>query len=210
MAESARQALSILRDPGQFQWYAIPLLALVAYVYANEAEKKNWPVIFAGLTYFGLDVFIEIVNSLIFHFTRFAPAWGTPGRTAFLLLIGMNVEIFFMFAIVGLVMSKFLPRDRKAKILGIPGRVAVAGGAAVFCAAVECLLNYTGALTWEYPWWNTGAAAIVIFCGYFLFFNLSFLVHDMPSVRRQTLAVSALLATDAALFILFAAVLKWI
>ena len=41
MADSARQALSILRDAGQFQWYVIPMLALVAYVYANEIEKKN-------------------------------------------------------------------------------------------------------------------------------------------------------------------------
>ena len=39
MAESARQALSILRDGSQFQWYVIPLFALVVYVYATEVEQ---------------------------------------------------------------------------------------------------------------------------------------------------------------------------
>jgi hypothetical protein len=112
MAESARQALAILRDASQFKWYVIPLLSLVAYVYANEIEKKNWNVVSAGLTYFGLDIFIEIVNSLIFHFTQYAPAWGTPGKTAYLILIGLNIEICFMFALVAVVMSKLLPKDK--------------------------------------------------------------------------------------------------
>lgn len=210
MTESARQALLILRDPGQFQWYVIPLLALVAYVYATEVQNRNWNVIFAGLTYFGLDICIEIVNSLIFHFTGYAPAWGTPGATAFLLLIGMNIEIFFMFAVVGLVMAKFLPAERHGKILGLPGRPAVILTAGAFCAAVECLLNYTGALTWEYPWWNTGPAALVIFGGYSLFFTISFHVHDMKTMRAQVTAVSALLGFDLALIAFLGGVLKWI
>jgi hypothetical protein len=210
MAHSAQQALSILRDASQFQWYVIPLLALVTYVYANEVEKKNWNVVFAGLTYFGLDIFIEIVNSLIFHFTQYAPAWGTPGKTAFLLLIGMNIEICFMFALVGLVMSKFLPGDRSAKVFGIPGRLAVGIGAAVLCAAVEVCLNATGALTWEYPWWNSGAASIIIASGYFLFFMLSFWVHDMETLRRKIVTVGSILGVDIACFAIFGCILKWI
>lgn len=210
MAESARQALLILRDPAHFQWYVIPLLALVAYVYANEVERGNWNAVFAGLTYFALDIFIEIVNSLIFHVTQFAPAWGTPGRTAYLLLIGMNIEICFMFALVGLVMSKFLPRDKSAAVLGIPGRVAVALGAAALCAAVEVTLNILGVLTWEYPWWNKGPAAVIIGGGYFLFFTISFLIHDMNNTRRQTLAVGAMLTVDALCLVVFGGMLKWI
>jgi hypothetical protein len=210
MTDSARQALLILRDPGQFQWYVIPLLALVTYVYATEAQNRNWNVIFAGLTYFGLDICIEIVNSLIFHFTGYAPAWGTPGATAYLLLIGMNIEIFFMFAIVGLVMAKFLPGDRKAKILGMPGRAAVIVCAGALCAGVECLLNATGALTWEYPWWNTGPAALIIFGGYSLFFTVSFWVHDMKTMRAQVTTVGALLGFDVALLVILGGLLKWI
>jgi len=39
--ELTRQALSILRSPENFQWYIIPLLALVVYVYTNEISKKK-------------------------------------------------------------------------------------------------------------------------------------------------------------------------
>lgn len=210
MTESAAQALTILRDPSQFKWYVIPILTLVVYVYANEAQKKNWNVIFAGLTYFALDIFIEIVNSLIFHFTQYAPAWGTPGATAYLLLIGMNIEIFFMFALVGLVMSKFLPEVKSMKILGIPNRTIFIAFAGAICAAIECALNYTGALTWEYPWWNTGPAAIVIFGGYSLFFTISFTVHDMKQRTSQILTVGSLLALDLILIVIFMGALKWI
>ena len=45
----ALQAQGILRDGANFQWYVIPMLAGVFYVYANEMEKKNYPIILAGL-----------------------------------------------------------------------------------------------------------------------------------------------------------------
>ena len=41
MSEAAQQALGILRDPGQFKWYVIPILAFVFYVYVVEVEKKT-------------------------------------------------------------------------------------------------------------------------------------------------------------------------
>ena len=210
MAESARQALLILRDPGQLQWYVIPLLTLVAYVYATEVERRNWNVIFAGLTYLGLDVFIEIVNSLIFHFTQFAPAWGTPGSTAYLLLIGMNIEIFFMFSLVGIVMSKFLPEDKNTKVFGVPGRLAVGVGAAALCAGVEVILNIAGVLTWEYPWWNRGPASLIIFGGYFLFFSISFMVHDLQPMGKKIAVVGTIFAVNILCVIVFGFALKWI
>ena len=49
--ESSVQALSILRDGSQFQWYVIPLLVIVLYVYAVEIEKRNWNVLLAGLAH---------------------------------------------------------------------------------------------------------------------------------------------------------------
>ena len=39
LTESATQALSILRDASLFQWYVIPLFALVVYVYSVEIER---------------------------------------------------------------------------------------------------------------------------------------------------------------------------
>ncbi len=39
--ESALEAMSILRDGSLFQWYVIPLFALVVYVYSVEIERRN-------------------------------------------------------------------------------------------------------------------------------------------------------------------------
>jgi len=39
--DSTVQALNSLRDPSYFQWYIIPLLAFVVYVYAVEIERKK-------------------------------------------------------------------------------------------------------------------------------------------------------------------------
>lgn len=49
LTESASQALAILRDPSQFQWYVVPLLLIVIYIYNVEFGKKNWSIFFAGL-----------------------------------------------------------------------------------------------------------------------------------------------------------------
>jgi hypothetical protein len=38
---AALEALSRLRDPGHFQWYVVPLFAIVVYFYSLEIERKN-------------------------------------------------------------------------------------------------------------------------------------------------------------------------
>lgn len=63
--ELTQQALSILRYPGNYQWFVIPLLALVIYVYTNEISKKNWKGIAAGLSLYLVHWFYEIMNALI-------------------------------------------------------------------------------------------------------------------------------------------------
>lgn len=208
--ESAAQALKILRDGSLFQWYVIPLFAFVVYVYASEIEKKNWSLVFAGLTYWGLDWFNEIWNGLVFHFTQYAPVWGTPGKSAFVILIGLNIEICFMFAIAGIVFAKMLPPDKKLKILGIPNRLFFAIAGAIFCVFVEVLLNSVGALTWDYSWWNAGAPWLIFLFGYFYFFFVSFWVYDMTSTKKQAITVSIILGFDIFCLILFGAILKWI
>jgi hypothetical protein len=208
--EAASQAIKILRDASLFQWYVIPLLALVVYVYAAEVEKRNWSLVLAGLAFWGMDWFNEIWNGLVFHFTNYAPVWGAPGKTAFLILIGLNIEICFMFAIAGVVFSKLLPAERKLRILGVPNRLFVAATGSAFCVFVEYLLNSAGALTWDWPWWGRRAPWLIFLVGYLPFFLVAFWVHDMESVRRKVRAVGAIYAFDAACLVLFAAVLKWI
>ncbi|GHE12729.1 hypothetical protein [Streptomyces alanosinicus] len=69
MTEHARAARELLRDNGHFAWYVVPLLLIVIYVYAVEAERRIWNVLFAGLALWGMDWFNEIWNALVFHFT---------------------------------------------------------------------------------------------------------------------------------------------
>jgi len=209
-AESALQALQILRDPTQFVWYVITLFALVVYVYAVEFERENWSLIFAGLAFWGMDWFNEIWNGLVFHFTNYAPVWGAPGKTAFLILIGLNIEICFMFAIAGIAFAKLLPKDKTLKILGLNNRLVLAIVGSIFCVFVEILLNGAGALTWEYPWWSASAPWLIFLIGYLPFFLVSFWVFDMPSVKQKINTVGVIFAVDIAGLILFAAVLGWI
>ncbi|MCX6030027.1 MAG: hypothetical protein NT169_12120 [Chloroflexi bacterium] len=63
--EATQQALDILRSGEPFQWYVITLLALVVYVYFNEAAKKNWRGIAAGLSLYAVHWLYEIANALI-------------------------------------------------------------------------------------------------------------------------------------------------
>lgn len=208
--DAAQRALTILRDGSQFQWYVIPFLMLVLYIYAVEIERRNWNLVFAGLALWGVDWFNEIWNGLVFHFTQYAPVWGAPGRTAYLILIGLNIEICFMFACAGIVVAKTLPADKNMKILGLPNRWVLAVCASAFCVFVEFFLNAVGALTWDYWWWNMRAPLLILIFGYLTFFVVSFWVHDMPTVRRKAQTVAAIFAFDAVCLIVFAGVLKWI
>jgi len=208
--DAASEASRILRDGSQFQWYVIPLFALVVYVYAVEIERRNWNLVFAGLAFWGMDWFNETWNGLVFHFTDYAPLWGAPGRTAYLILIGLNIEICFMFAIAGVVFSKTLPPDKKMKVLGVPNRLLFAVAGSAFCVFVEVLLNAVGALTWDYAWWNVGAPWLIFLIGYLPFFLVAFWVHDMERVRTKAAAVGAIFAFDIVCLVVFGAVLKWI
>ena len=208
--EAAQQALSILRDGSQFQWYVIPLFALTVYVYAQEIERQNWNLLFAGLAFWGMDWFNEIWNGLVFHFTQYAPVWGAPGKTAYLILIGLNIEICFMFAIAGIAFSKTLPRNKDLRILGIPNRLVIAVAGAIFCVFVEILLNAVDALTWDFSWWSTGAPWLIFLLGYLPFFLVSFWVHDMESTKRKARVVGCIYAVNLSCLIVFGAVLGWI
>ena len=209
-SEAAARALSILRDGSQFSWYVIPLFAFVVYVYAVEIERRNWSLVFAGLAYWGMDWFNEIWNSLVFHFTGYAPVWGAPGDTAYLILIGLNIEICFMFAVAGVAFGKMLPPDPKLKILGIPNRLVIAVGGAAFCVFIEVLLNAIGALTWDYAWWSASAPWLIFLFGYLYFFLVSFWVYDMPTVRAKATTVGIVYAVDLVAILMFGVILGWL
>jgi hypothetical protein len=208
--DAAARALEILRDGSQFKWYVISLFAFTVYVYTVEIERKNWNLIMAGLAFWGMDWFNEIWNSLVFHFTQHAPVWGAPGQTAYLILIGLNIEICFMFAIAGIAFSKMLPKDQKLKIIGIPNRIVFAIIGSAFCVFVEVLLNKIGVLTWDYPWWNAKAPWLIFLFGYLTFFLVSYWVFDMESIKKKVQVVGAIYAVDILALLIFGVILKWI
>ena len=206
----ASEALSHLRDGSMFQWYVITLFALTVYVYAVEIERKNWNVVFAGLAFWGMDWFNEIWNSLVFHFTNYAPVWATPGKSAYIILIGLNIEISFMFAVAGVAFAKMLPQDKTLKILGMPNRLFFALINSAFCVFVEVLLNAVDALTWDYSWWDAGSPVLIFLFGYLHFFLVSYWVHDMQTVSRKLKTVGIIYSVDIFGIILFGFILGWI
>lgn len=210
MTENAIRALSHLRDSNDFQWYVIPLLAIVFYIYTVETEKRNWNLVLAGLAFWGADWLNEILNSLVLRFTGVAPIWAEPGPTAYLILVGLNIETMFMFAIAGIVWTKMLHPDKNAKYLGFPNRWAVAVFGSIFCVVIEYFLNSANALTWDYSWWNRSMPFLIFIFGYLWFFVFAFWVYDMKTMKQKLQTVGALWAVNIIAFIVFAGFLKWI
>ena len=186
------------------------MLSFVFYIYTVEVEKRNCSLVLAGLAFWCMDWFNEIWNSLVFHFTNYAPVWGAPGRTAFLILIGLNIETCFMFAVSGIIWSKMLLPDKKAKILGIPNRIFIAVAGSAFCVFVEYLLNSVGAFTWDYSWWGRSAPWLIFLIGYLIFFIAAFWVFDMKSLKNKLITAGTNWAVDILTLILFLPVLHWI
>jgi len=202
---ATQTALSILRQGDHFQWYVIALLALVVYIYFNEISNKNWKGLAAGLALYSVHWFYEILNALIQHFSGHA-LWTVPTGTAFLLLIGVGIELSFMFSVAGLVMSKILPANPKMKILGINNRLLFAIGNAAFFAIVEIFLAKTPAFVWVYPWWGAFPVFLTVYIPFFL---AAFYCFDWKP-RTQISFIGVFAALDLLLLGVFAGWLGWI
>jgi len=210
VTEASEQALKILRDESLFQWYLIPLFAFVVYVYAVEVERRNWSGVFAGLAFYGMDLFNETWNALVLHFTDRSAVWTTPDDTAYLIFVGLTIEISVMFAVAGVAFTKMLPADKSLRILGIPNRWFFAVASAILCVFVEVLLNRADVLVWEYPWWNFPNIGLIFLLGYLPFMAVSFWVYDMEKIRNKIATVLVIYAVNLAAIILFAGLLGWI
>ena len=203
--EVTSQALAILRSGENFQWYVITLLAAVLYIYTNEISKNNWKVIAAGLALYMVHWFYEITNALIQHFSGHA-LWTVPTGTSFLLLIGVGIELSLMFSVAGLVLSKILPEDPKARILGINHRLFFAVLNAAGFSIIEIFLARTPAFAWVYPWWG---AFPVFITTYIPFFLAAFYCYDWKPKTQKTFILT-LLGINVIMLVVFAGILKWI
>jgi hypothetical protein len=200
MTEATVQALQGLRDLSTLKWYVVPLLAIVGYIYTMEIKKAResgvWEAVFAGLTVFGMDFFNETWNGWVMHLSQYSAVWTTPGDTALRTMVGWNIEIMFMFTLLGIIYYHSLLPDPKARILGIPNRWFWAVAMAAFCVFVEVLLNIGGHLVWVYPWWMrslTGVPLIFLF-GYLHFFVAVIIMLSLKTTKSRLIFVGAIYA----------------
>ena len=212
MTEASMAAMRILRDPANFEWYVLFGLGLVVYAYIAEIQKKNWDAILMGLIFSSGELIWEMGNSLILHFTQYSGLWTTPGKTAFLILSGINIEIFLLFSIAGLVLVKALQAfdDEPDKIIfGFHYRTFIPLCMGLFCVFTECLLNKAGALVWTYKYWNF-PHIWTIAINYLTPFFICAGAHFHLSRKAKITWLYALLVSDVMLWVLFVNILGWI
>lgn len=205
MAEATKQALNILRSGNNFQWYVIPLIAFAIYAYHHEIQKKNWNAIAAGLSLYMVHWFVEIVNGLIQHFSGNA-LWTVPTGTAFLLLVGVGIELSIMFAVTGIIVSMVLPSDPNTKILKINCRLFYTISFAALYSIIEVFLVRTPTFVWVYKWWGAIPVFITVYIPFFLAATYSYYWNH----KKQKIFIRILFAINAISLIVFAGILKWI
>ena len=212
-SEYTQSALEILRNPqATMHWYVVPLLLITMYIVQKQLHEKNYKVVLGAFALWGVDIFNEIWNSMICFISAYAPVWGTPvgvGNTAWLLMIGYNIEISFMFLIMGVTVCLMLPEDPKKKILGINNRVFLCLVLTTLAVIIECFLNYCDLLTWEWAFWQRSCPWILWLIGYLPFFATAFYVHDRPTIKQSAMVTGGILGFDAVMIVICAC-LGWI
>ncbi|MEW6076731.1 MAG: hypothetical protein AB1724_02845 [Thermodesulfobacteriota bacterium] len=215
MTDATTAALNGLRDLSMVKWYAIPLLAIVCYIYAREAKEArqtgNWDPVLAGLTVFGIDFFNETWNSWVMVLTGRSAFWTTPGDTALRIFVGWNLEIIFMFLILGIIYYHTLTNKPGLKILGLPEKWFFAVFYSAFCVFIECLLNMGNHLVWEYTFWNLSFAGVwlIFLIGYFHFFCGAILVITRKTLKTKITIVAAIYAVAIVMNVIGLGVLGW-
>lgn len=214
MTDATLKALSGLRDLSTLQWYVIPLLAIVFYIYYTEMGKAratgDWNAVVAALAVFGADFLNESWNGWFLVLSGRSALWTAPGPTALRTMVGWNIEIMFMFAILGFVFYHGLTRKPGAKVLGLPEAWFFAALNSVLCVFIECVLNYAGLLVWEYAFWSRSVLGVipVLVVGYFWFFAWAILAITRKSARAKVIVVALPYAAAIALDVV-AALLGW-
>jgi hypothetical protein len=215
MTDATLKALNGLRDFSMLKWYVIPLLAIVFYIYTREMREArktgNWNAVLAGLTIFGVDFFNESWNGWVMVLSGRSAFWTTPGDTALRTMVGWNIEIMFMFLIVGIIFYNTLSESTTEKILGLPEKWFWAIGYSIFCVFVECILNYGGHLVWEYPWWFLSFKGVwlIFLFGYFHFFCAAILVISLKKMKSKLITLGIIYAVPVAMNIIGLGIMGW-
>jgi len=215
MTESARLALVGLRDFSTLQWYVVPLLALLFYIYVVEIRSArtsgNWDAVIAGVTLFSADFVNESINGWIFAISGYSALWLAPGPTALRTLVGWNVEIMFMFAIAGILYYKSIDDNPAATVFGMPNRWFWALFYSAVSVIVELGLNKGGLLVWDYRWWNHGLVEVLptFVFGYLWFYLAAKFAIERPTLRAKVRVPVLLFGIAVLLNVIGLGVLDW-
>lgn len=167
----------LVRSTENFNWTFIFILAVIFYVYWSEMQKKNYKVVVAGLSLYGVHWLYEIANALIGHFFGY-PLWTVSNAsTTFIILIGVCWELSMMFMLAGMISFKMLPEERtfKNKLLGAISMAAL-------FALVESFLAGTSnhSFIWVYKWWGVLPVFITTYIPFFIASNF------VPDLKPET------------------------
>ena len=173
----------IVRSPEYFNWSTIFLLCVVMLVYTILIKNKDYKALIAGITLYSIHWFYEIMNAVIYKVSG-APLWAvTNDSTSFILLVGVSVELSFMFSLAGIIAWKtyeaLLP---KKKILGLSTKWWVVIIMSVFCAVMEIFLCWTGKFLWYYNWWGAIPVCITTYVPFFI--GAMFLPESNPKFKK--------------------------
>jgi len=204
--QATQEALSILRSGENFHFYVIFLLVLVLFIYFSEIEKKKWNAIAAGLALYMVHWLAEIINALWQPLTGHA-LWTIPTGTAFLILIGVGIELSLMFSIAGIAVSRLLPEDPEEDIMGFPnkiGRIGVALGNAALASIIEIFLVMTPAFVWVWGYWN----AFTVFIFVYIPFFFAAVYAYYWDAKKQKIFIGSLALINIILLIIFIGIFR--
>ena len=188
----------IVRDPSNFNWTFIALLAVVFYIYGTEIKNKNYKAVIAGVSLYSVHWFYEIMNAIIRAASGYALWTVSNESTSFVLLIGVSWELSMMFSIAGIIAFKMLPDDREKrffatqKFKGVSCKLFGALSMALMFSVVEMFLAWTPAFIWVYKWWG---AIPVFVTTYIPFFLASNYVPDMKP-KTQKIFLTTIIAVN--------------
>lgn len=207
--EATAKALSILRSGDNFNLYVIFMIVAVLYIYFSEGKKKNWGGIAAGLSLYMIHWFVEIINAIIQHVSGHA-LWTVPAGTAYLIFVGVGIELSLMFSIAGLAVSKLLPDDPKEVMFsigrfGVPKPLAIGIGNAALASIIEIFLIYTQSFVWVWEGWNAFTVFIFVYIPFFVVACYAY--YWKPKKQRNFIVSMALI--NVVLIVIFG-ILGWI
>ncbi|MBN2157050.1 MAG: hypothetical protein JW776_13485 [Candidatus Lokiarchaeota archaeon] len=221
MGLPADTAFNLVWDFSNFQWYMVPFLLVVIYMISKEVQKENWSAILAAIAFWLMDWVNELWNAVIYHF-KGAPFWSTPGvpiapgvyapNSSLVILVGLNIEITFMFLMMGFVSTKMFKGTIQEELRisdsaeqklyrrkRITNRILIILSMAALCVIVEIILNLIGILVWEWNGagsqpnlWSISNPILIYIIGYLPFWGMSALIYDMKKRWLQVVIVGTM------------------